>query len=189
MVHLFVIHCLLSILTKRSEVVCMYVCMHACIYVCVCIMYVCVYLRTYVCVYVCMCVRMYDCVCMYVYMHVCMNVCIYVRTYVWMYVRMCDVRTYVCVCVYVLCMNVYASMYVLGLLPSSLFLSVKLSNAVEDNAVAYLTYVSSHGICLLQAMKSSPTTCSGSVIIHDVAHTAHCGRSLSTLVFHSGAQT
>jgi hypothetical protein len=63
-------------------------------------------------------VRMYEC------MHVCMYVCImYVREY------------------YVLCTNVYASMYVLGVDPSSLYRFVKLSKTVEDNVVAYLRYV------------------------------------------------
>jgi hypothetical protein len=91
---------------------------------CVCSMYVCMYYYYYYYYYVYVYV-----LCMYVYVCLCMYL------YIYMYVRM-YVRVY-----YVLRTNVYASMYVLGVDLSSLFRFVKLSKTVEDNAVAYLTYV------------------------------------------------
>ena len=116
--------------SKEFVHLCMYVCMRVFMYVCVYVcMFVCIYTHMYICMYVCVCV--YVCTSVYVCMYICTHVrmynmyvcmCVYVCTsvYVCMYicthVRMYNMYVCMYVCMYVLCMYVYASTYFIFLL-------------------------------------------------------------------------
>ena len=137
--------------------VCMYayvvmgVCMYDCVYVrmCACI-YECIYVCMYVCTYVCMCVCTYVCIyaCMNVYMYACLYVCMYVYMYVSSWVR--------------------------SLMTSALLNCPRLWKM----SWPILRYVSSHGICLLQATNTLSNNLLGPPVAREASlvsktHTQH----------------